>query len=104
MRHTHTRLLGGAVLLFAGALLAQCGGGAGETQTAAPAATGQAAFKPVATVDEVMDAIIIPSSQAIFDAVVYSNGQLVSSPQTDDDWFNLRIHAIGVAEAGWRPT
>jgi hypothetical protein len=97
MRNRYTRVLGAATLLFATALVAQCNRG-GETSQAA--AGGQASFKPVATIDEVMDAIVIPSSQAIFDAVVYSNGELVSSPQTDDDWFNLRIHALGVAEAG----
>ena len=57
-------------------------------------------FRAVATVDEVMDGIVIPSSQAIFDSVVYSNGELVSSPKTDDDWFALRIQALAVAEAG----
>jgi hypothetical protein len=57
-------------------------------------------FRPVASVDEVMDGIVIPSSQAVFDAVVYSNGELVESPRTDDDWFALRIHALAVAEAG----
>ena len=97
MRNRYTRVLGAASLLFATALVAQCNRGGEETQ-ATPG--GQAQFKPVATVDEVMDAIVIPSSQAIFDAVVYSNGELVTSPQTDDEWFNLRIHAIGVAEAG----
>jgi hypothetical protein len=103
MRNRSSRLLGAAAVVFAGALAAQCGGGggaAGEAQPQPAAPAGQPEFKPVATVDEVMDAIVIPSSQAIFDAVVYSNGELVSSPQTDDDWFNLRIHALGVAEAG----
>jgi hypothetical protein len=61
---------------------------------------GEPPLKPVATVDELMDAIVIPSSQAIFDAVVYSNGELVKAPQSDDDWFRLRIHALAVAEAG----
>ena len=66
----------------------QCGNGA------APA------FQPVATVDQVMDAIVIPSSQAIFDAVVYSNGELTASPKTDDDWFAVQMQALAVAEAG----
>jgi hypothetical protein len=57
-------------------------------------------FKPVATVDEVMEGIVIPSSQAIFDAVVYLNGQLVQGPKTDEDWANLRIQALALAEAG----
>jgi hypothetical protein len=63
-------------------------------------APGDAVFKPVASVDQVMDSIIIPSSQAIFDAVVYNNGQLVTEPKSDDDWYQVRMHAIAVAEAG----
>jgi hypothetical protein len=47
-----------------------------------------------------MDAIIIPGSQAVFDAVVYSNGELVQAPKTDDDWFRIRMQALAVAEAG----
>ena len=86
-----TRLIAAASLLLAATLTAQCN----------RASEGQPPpFKPVATVDEVMDAIVIPSSQAIFDAVVYDNGQLVAAPESDDDWFSLRIHAMGVAEAG----
>ena len=57
-------------------------------------------FTPIATVDQVMDAIIIPSSQAIFDSVVYENGELVTAPKTDDDWFALQMHGFAVAEAG----
>ena len=98
MHNRQRRFLAAASLLFVSALGAQCSRG-GETQQAATV-DGQPQFKPVATIDEVMDAIVIPSSQAIFDAVVYSNGELVASPQSDDDWFNLRIHALGVAEAG----
>ena len=64
------------------------------------AAAGDASFKPVASVDQVMDSIIIPSSQHIFDAVVYDNGQLVQEPKSDDDWYQLRMQAIAVAEAG----
>jgi hypothetical protein len=57
-------------------------------------------FHPVATVDQVMDSIVIPSSQAIFDAVVYENGELVASPKTDDEWFGVQMHGFAVAEAG----
>ncbi len=65
-----------------------------------PAAADAALFQPVATVDQVMDAIIIPSSQALFDSVVYVNGELTASPATDDEWFRLRMGALAVAEAG----
>jgi hypothetical protein len=82
-----------AFLMVGAALVPGCGGppSAGDTS---------AAFTPVATVDQVMDAIIIPSSQAVFDSVVYINGELTQSPKTDDEWFRLRMHAIAVAEAG----
>ena len=93
MGHQPRRLVTTTSLLFAGMLVAQCSRTPAQPE-------GQPSFKPVATVDEVMDGIVIPSSQAIFDAVVYSNGELVQSPKTDDDWFNLRIHALAVAEAG----
>ncbi len=79
-----------ALVIVAAALAsAFCG-----TNSSAPA------FQPVATVDQVMDAIVIPSSQAIFDAVVYSNGELAASPKNDDDWFAVQMHALAVAEAG----
>ena len=74
-------------LLFAG-----CGSSGVEAQ--------ETRFKPVASVDQVMDAIIIPASEAIFDAVVYENGTLATAPKTDDDWFQLQMHALAVAEAG----
>ena len=91
------RIVAAGFLLCVATLSAQCNRASGD----APAGSGgQPPFKPVATVDEVMDAIVVPSSQAIFDAVVYSNGELVEAPQTDNDWATLRIHALGVAEAG----
>ena len=61
---------------------------------------GADVFKPVASVDDVMEAIVIPSSQALFDSVVYVNGELTQSPKTDDEWNRLRLQAIAVAEAG----
>jgi hypothetical protein len=63
-------------------------------------AADPATYTPIATVDQVMDAIVVPSSDAVFDAVVYENGALVQAPKTDDDWFRLQMHALAVAEAG----
>ena len=97
MRSRPWTLLATASLLFVSALtLQQC--------SSAPAgdegADGQPAFKVVATTDQVMDSIIIPNAQAIWDSVVYTNGELVASPKTDDDWYNLQMNAYAVAEAG----
>jgi hypothetical protein len=66
---------------------------AGVRQDGAP-------LKPVATVRQVMEGIVIPYSQAIFDAVAYTNGELVKAPASDDDWFRLQTRAVAVAEAG----
>ena len=59
-------------LIAAIAVLSSCGGAAGD-----------AAYQPVASIDELMDAIVIPSSQALFDAVVYDN-QVVCPSQGDN--------------------
>lgn len=94
MRSRPWTLLATASLLFAGSLtLQQCGSTAGG-------ANGEATYKAVATVDQVMDAIVIPNAQAIWDAVVFTNGELVQSPKTDDDWYLLQMNAYAVAEAG----
>ena len=87
-------------------LLAVVIGGAAACSGATPAGSVPAAggralpLRAVATVDQLMDAIIIPSSQRVFDAVVYVNGQLEQSPKTDDDWFGIQMSALAVAEAG----
>jgi hypothetical protein len=62
--------------------------------------TDTAAFQPVATVGQVMDALVVPQSQALFDAVAYENGQLTRAPRTDDEWHQLQMRALSIAEAG----
>jgi hypothetical protein len=51
-------------------------------------------------VDEVMQGIVIPGSQAVFDAVAYADGKLVRAPASDDQWNRVRMQALAVAEAG----
>jgi hypothetical protein len=80
-------------LFLSGILVSRCSAPPAQPESDAP-------YKPVATVDEVMEGIVIPSSQAIFDAVVYLNGQLVQGPKTDEDWIDLRVQALALAEAG----
>ena len=93
LRRTESLRVGSWKLgLFMAFAVSGCAGISGTRDTAG--------LKAVATVDQVMDAIVIPSSQALFDAVVYENGELVQSPKNDDDWFRLQMHALAVAEAG----
>lgn len=90
MRYSENRARWVAVLLACSVAVAACG---------TPAPTRPERFMPVATVDEIMDGLVIPSSQALFDAVVYDNGVPTRAPASDQDWHALQMHALAVAEA-----
>ena len=81
----------GVLVLALAASTAACGHNAGDRQ---------APFTPVASTREIMDGIVIPYSQAIFDAVAYENAQLTRAPRNDDEWHRLKVQALSVAEAG----
>ena len=60
-------------------------------------------FKPVATVQEVMNSIIDPNIDPIWNSVSSVStpkGTEERKPETDDDWRVLRQHALAVIEAG----
>jgi len=98
MRTPATRLMTSAIVLFACALgLQQCSSGA---PAVADESANAPAFRAVASIDEVMESITIPTSQAIFDAVVYINGELTKEPQSEEEWLALRLNALAVAESG----
>lgn len=59
----------------------------------ADAAQVTSVFKPVADVRQVMTAITIPSSTAIFDAAS-------ETPKDDSDWDRLHNNALALAESG----
>ena len=67
--------------------------------TSQPAAQ-QTRFKPVATVYELMEATVEPASYVIFDAAVWSNGELVGAPTTDEEWVAVEHGALTLAESG----
>jgi hypothetical protein len=83
-------------------------------QTAKPAAPKPAAaapqpraaaagYRPSATVKEIMDYLVIPSSEALFNAVgstTGANGAEEHAPKTDADWEAVRQRALLLAEAG----
>jgi len=49
-----------------------------------------------------MQAPIVPASDAIFGAVVYTNGQLAKAPAGDAEWNRLDTHAVSLLEAALR--
>jgi hypothetical protein len=94
------RVLKGALALAAGTALAMLGGAAWSQTTAAkPDASG---YIPTATILEIMEALVMPAAQSIWDAVavdVTENGTIEKKPETDEDWARLRATAVTLAEA-----
>jgi hypothetical protein len=90
-----------AFVLFAVGLVAQ------TTKPITPrprAAAPQSTYRPTATVKDLMDFIVIPSSEALFNAVsstTGANGAIEEkAPKTDADWAAVRQRALLLIEAG----
>jgi hypothetical protein len=83
-------------------LVAGCvtlGVSSGSSFGAEPDSTG---FIPDITVIEIMESIVMPSAQAIWDAVgvdVTAQGQIEKKPETEEQWAALRAAAVTLAEA-----
>jgi len=82
-------------------------GSAALVHTAAPAAAAQAGagpvFSPVASILELMQELVDPIGDEIFESVsvvITADGSKDTQPRTDKEWFELRNKAIQLAEAG----
>ena len=63
----------------------------------------QPAFKPVASVEQLMEATIAPSAEVIFDAVgtvISSSGVEEIAPKDEQEWATVRNNALTLAESG----
>ncbi|MFN7983850.1 MAG: hypothetical protein U0Q11_18540 [Vicinamibacterales bacterium] len=59
-------------------------------------------FRPTATVKDIMDSVIDPGSDALWDLVeiiATLEGTVHKQPKSDDDWKTLRRAAVSVVEA-----
>jgi hypothetical protein len=59
-------------------------------------------FRPTSTVKDIMDSLVDPSADAIWDSVevvATLEGTEHKAPRTDDDWKALRRHAVALVEA-----
>jgi hypothetical protein len=59
-------------------------------------------FLPRFAIIEIMDSIVMPSAQVVWDAVAYevsAEGEKVTGPETDEDWQRLRWSAVDLAES-----
>jgi cytochrome c556 len=69
------------------------GGCSGAPEPTQQAAAPQPAFKPVGTVMQIMEAVIIPSSNAIWNVPA-------AAPKNDEEWASVRNSALALAESG----
>jgi hypothetical protein len=92
-RHRHAAA---ALVLVAASLLAGCAAPAPEQPP--PAAPP---YRPVATIREIMNSVIDPSVDVVWNSVatVIDNGMTDRAPKTDEDWAEVRRHALIVSEA-----
>ncbi|HSH74597.1 MAG TPA: hypothetical protein VLA09_02745, partial [Longimicrobiales bacterium] len=94
------RLQLGAVGLVLAAVA--CGAEPRETPEAAEPGAFEPEFRITATIEEVMRYMIDPSGDAIWEAVVTEvtpEGVNEMVPETDEDWIELRRHAMILIEA-----
>ena len=82
-----------------GFLLFLAGCNASQPQSQAPA---QPEYRTTATVKDIMDALVDPGSDYIWDSVetvVSAKGTEEKAPHTDEEWKQVRNHAIMLLEA-----
>ena len=93
IRHRHAP---GAFVLVAASLLAGCAAPAPEQPPPA-----EPSYRPVATIREVMNSVIDPSVDEVWNAVktVIDDGSTEHAPASDEDWAEVRRHALIVSEA-----
>ena len=84
MRTIHLIVVASTMLLWG------CSGAPEPTQQAAAPQPG---FKPVGSVMQIMEAVIIPSSNAIWNVPA-------EEPKNDEEWAAVRNNALALAEAG----
>ena len=102
MVNQRARLFAVAIVLFAAALASsECSAPAPAPPPKSGAAPLLGDLTPVVSVKELMEHMIDPVSDNIFDAVWWDNtakGLVEHKPTTDEDWEKIRIGAVTIAE------
>lgn len=97
MKHFRHRHSAAAVALAVASLVAACAAPAPEEPPPA-----DSPYRPVATIREVMNSVIDPSVDAVWNSVatvVDDAGMTERAPATDEEWAEVRRHALIVSEA-----
>jgi cytochrome c556 len=93
LRRVETRrLIAVAVVLFVIALIERC---------SSKPAPGDAALTPIVSVKELMENVVDPTAEVIFDAVVTditAAGVVETRPTTEEDWLKVQRAALLLAE------
>lgn len=90
-----------AALIASNVLIAAQSPTASSGQTARAARPAPARQVPVATIKEIMDGIVDPTADVIFDSVLYTAtaaGVEEKMPRTRDEWAEVRRHALLLVE------
>jgi len=104
-RYTSTRLQVALSVLFVAAVmeLALSGAGFGNRARGADGKNMNGpTYQPDATVAEIMESIVMPSADILWNSVVIyatQDGLVEEKPETDEDWAKLRWSAVNLAEA-----
>jgi hypothetical protein len=105
MTHTRQLLAMFAGLCAAGVMISSCSSSKPQPVAAPLAAKLWGDMKPVVSVKEMMEYMIDPASDYIFDSVktlIRPDGSVVEvAPKTDEDWRKLRIGAVTIAEGAY---
>lgn len=91
-----------AVGSAAALLLALVAGARAQDQDPAAVVPDANGFIPRASVVEIMDAMVMPAANVLWNAVgvtVTEAGVIENAPETDEDWQRLRWSAIALAES-----
>ena len=89
------------ILIFVAVLVA-LSGAAADTPLQPVSQQDAGDFMPDATVREIMESMMAPAAEAVWDSVAYISTReftIDSKPETDEDWQKLRWHAVTMAEA-----
>lgn len=74
----------------------------GPASSQEPPKLEASSFHPDVSIAEVMESVVMPSAQAVWDAVavnVTADGIIEDIPETDEDWEMVRWSAVSLAEA-----
>ena len=91
-----------AIIAVAAAALAGCGGPIANDTDSESEQPNAPSIRVFASIQELMEGIVDPNADAVWDAVgvtLTPDGSVEHRPQSDEEWRQLRLHAVALVEA-----